>query len=273
MEISLSEINLTKTEQDEIERLLCNKKKGLSDLEQIWFLMDLVWDECLCDNVNLNLDNIGKFYSHPVWILNGLFIEQDKQSMGHREAIANWVSDKNFKNIVDYGGGFATLARLISNKDNKVSISIYEPYPSDYGLNRVAEQKNINFTDKLTNECDCLIATDVLEHVPDPIEHFVKMISSVKLDGYLVVANCFHPVIKCHLPQTFHYRYSFDIFAKILGLKVEGLLEGSHATIYKKVKNVNPNWKLIHTFIRLSNLLFSLLQKLKFILQPIRKMF
>jgi len=39
--------------------------------------MDLVWDDYGCDNKNLNWENIGKFYSHPVWLLNGLFIETD----------------------------------------------------------------------------------------------------------------------------------------------------------------------------------------------------
>ncbi|MFV9931190.1 MAG: hypothetical protein AB8V10_06410 [Francisella endosymbiont of Hyalomma asiaticum] len=65
------------------------------------------------------------------------------------------------------------------------------------------------------------------------------MIKSVKTDDYLVIANCFHPVIKCHLPQIFHLKYTLNQFVKILGLEDTGLLEDSHATIYKKVVDVN----------------------------------
>ena len=71
------------------------------------------------------------------------------------------------------------------------------------------------------------------------------MIKSVKTGVYLVIANCFYPVIKCHLPQNFHLKYTFNQFTKMLGLEVIGLLEDSHATIYKKVVDVNPNLQRI----------------------------
>jgi len=34
--------------------------------------MDLIWDDYECDNKKLDWEKIGKFYSHPVWLLNGL---------------------------------------------------------------------------------------------------------------------------------------------------------------------------------------------------------
>ena len=225
MKINLTDKNLTSIEKQEIEKLLKREKEGLNDLEQMWYLMDLIWDDFKCDNINLDWEKIGKFYSHPVWLLNGLFIEQHDVSMGHRHSISDWMVNKNLKNVVDYGGGFGTLARLIAQKDDNISMSIYEPHPSDFGLKRAEEFSNIEIIDTLDKKYNCLVSTDVLEHIPDPLKDFSNMIESVDIGGYLVIANCFSPVIKCHLPQNFHLRYSFNYFAKIMGLEVVGILK------------------------------------------------
>jgi len=272
MEIDLTDKNLTKTEKEEIENLLKRERQGLEDLEQMWYLMDLIWDDYKCDNKNLNWEKIGKFYSHPVWLLNGLFIEQHDVSMGHRHAISDWIVQNSFKNVVDYGGGFGTLARLVAQKDTNIKMDIYEPHPSEFGLKRAAAFDNINIIDNLESSYDCLMSTDVLEHVPDPLKDFESMIKSVKIGGYLVVANCFTPVIKCHLPQTFHLRYTFNQFAKIMGLEVVGVLEGSHATIFKKIEEKENNWEKIRFYEKLSKISFSIIEILKPILRPIKRM-
>ena len=273
MEINLLDKNLTPIEKEEIEKLLKREDKNIpNDLEQMWHLIDLVWDDHKCDNKNLNWDSIGKFYSHPVWLLNGLFIEQHEVSMGHRHAISDWIVENDFKNVVDYGGGFGTLARLVADKDQKIQMNIYEPHPSKFGIKRAAEFENINIIDKLESNYDCLMSTDVLEHVLDPLNDFAEMIQSVKVGGYLVVANCFLPVIKCHLPQDFHFRYSFNQFAKMMGLEVVGILEGSHATIFKKVKEVESNWFKIRFYEKLSKVLFPIIEVSKPILRPIKRL-
>ena len=271
MNIKLIDKNLTKIEKEEVEKLLKREKQGLDDLEQMWYLMDLIWDDYGCDNKNLDWQKIGQFYSHPVWLLNGLFIEQHDISMGHRHAISDWIVTNNFKDVVDYGGGFGTLARLIAEKNKDIKMNIYEPHPSEFGLKRASEFENIFIIDKLNKNYDCLVSTDVLEHVPDPLKDFSEMIKSVKINGYLVIANCFQPVIKCHLPQDFHFRYSFNIFAKMMGLEVVGLLENSHATIYKKTRTVDINWLKIRFLEKLSKIAFPLIEILKLVLRPIKR--
>lgn len=270
MEINLTDKNLTAIEKEEIEKLLKREDKNLqADLEQMWYLMDLIWDDYNCDAENLNWENIDKFYSHPVWLLNGLFIEQHEVSMGHRHAISDWIVKNNLKDVVDYGGGFGTLARLVAQKDETIKMNIYEPHPSDFGLKRAAEFENINIIGKLGVEYDCVMSTDVLEHVPDPLKDFSEMIDSVKLNGYLVIANAFFPMIKCHLPQDFHFRYSFNIFAKMMGLEVVGILEGSHATIFKKIKSVSYDWNTLRFYEKVSKVLFPIIDVSKKILSPI----
>ena len=273
MDIYLSDKNLTKIEKEEIEKLLKREKQGLDDLKQMWYLMDLIWDDYKCDNKTLDCEKLGAFYSHPVWLLNGLFIEQHDVSMGHRHAISDWIVKHGFKNVVDYGGGFGTLARLVAQKNNEIKMNIYEPYPSEFGLKRASEFENIYVIGKLEKNYDCLISTDVLEHVPNPLKDFSEMIKSVKMGGYLVISNAFYPMIKCHLPQNFHFRYSFNQFAKMMGLEVIGVLEGSHATIFKKRDEIEPNWNSIRFYEKLSRIAFPIIEILKPILRPIKRAF
>jgi 2-polyprenyl-6-hydroxyphenyl methylase/3-demethylubiquinone-9 3-methyltransferase len=126
----------------------------------------------------------------------------------------------------------------VASKNQNCNVEIFEPHSNDYTINSINELKNVKIVNQL-GKYDCLISTDVLEHVPDPLLTFREMIDSVVSEGYLIIANNFNPVIKCHLPRTFHLRYTFNCFAKLMGLQDVGMLKGSHATIYVK-KNVKP---------------------------------
>jgi 2-polyprenyl-3-methyl-5-hydroxy-6-metoxy-1,4-benzoquinol methylase len=269
--INITDKNLSLYEKNTLRKLLSKGNNRITDdLEQMWYLMDLIWDDYGCDNRNLDWDKIGKFYSHPVWLLNGLFIEQHDVSMGHRHAISDWVIKNNFKKVVDYGGGFGTLARLIAQKAPTTQMKIFEPHPSEFGLKRAEEFSNIEIIDTLDKKYNCLVSTDVLEHVPDPLKYFSNMIESVEVKGYLVIANHFSPVIKCHLPQTFHLKNTFNFFAKMMGLDVEGVLDGSHATIYKKIQKKN-NWNKVRFYEKLSKISYPIIETLKPILRPIKR--
>ena len=273
MDISYSGLTLSQAVKNEISRLLELVDPNKDDLENIWQLMDLVWDEYDCDNKKLNWDNIDKFYSHSVWLLNGLFIEQHALSIQHRDAISDWIADNtSISKILDYGGGFGTLARLIADKKPSLLVDIYEPHPSDYAKQKISEYRQIQFISNIEQKYDVLVSTDVLEHVPDPLKTFEKMILSVNDNGYLIIANNFFPVIKCHLPQTFHLRYTFNLFAKLMGLVVEGPLEGSHATIFTKRSDKTVNWPVVRLLEIGSKSLFPLIEFVKPGLRPIYRL-
>jgi 2-polyprenyl-6-hydroxyphenyl methylase/3-demethylubiquinone-9 3-methyltransferase len=205
--------------------------------------------------------------------LTGLFIEQDEDSLRNRQSIYNWIKQyhNDIKTVIDYGAGMATLAKILASSLPNLSINLYEPYPSQIVLARLSSYHNIQFVNQLKGDLyDCLISTDVLEHVPDPLSLLSEMINQVKPNGYLIIANCFYPVIKCHLPCTFHLRYTFNIFTRFMGLqRLETL--NDHIHIYQKGKMVTPNWQFVRFLEKLSKILYQFLEIIRGIYHQIKK--
>ncbi len=258
MNIAIDDQTLTEKERAEFQRLLARSNHNPPQLEDMLEILDTVWDELGCNNRQLDWNKIGEYYSHPVWLLNGYFIEQHDLSMRHRHAIADWITGyrHNIQSILDYGGGFGTLARLMSQKNSNLSVDIYEPHPTQVAIAKVKDFPNVSFVDSLDRQYDCLVSTDVLEHVSDPLNLFAQMIELVKVDGYLVIDNNFYPIIKCHLPETFHFRYTFDRFAELMGLKKLGCCEHTIAVIYQKQTDRDLDWQKIRQWEKISRLIF-----------------
>lgn len=254
--IDPSHYNLTHEERFAIDQQLV-EVGGDPSLEQLWSLMDQAWTRHACDNHSPNSDRLANFYSDPVWLLNGMFIEQHAVSMGHRQAITEAVAALAPSQVLDFGGGFGTLARLLAESLPQAEIAICEPYPPRHGIESCKPFSNIRFVPELSHQSvDVLVSTDVLEHVTDPLALLAAMVDAVRPGGHLFIANCFYPVILCHLPCTFHLRYSFDSFCHALGLEVLGPCEGSHATIYRRTHVVEPDLPRLRAMERRSQQLF-----------------
>lgn len=255
---NLDSYQLTVEERSVLEHLLDSYRGNLS-LESLWILMDRVWIDLGCDNIAPDKECLISFYKHPIWLLNGIFIEHDATSMAHRQAIAAKIASFEPASVVDFGGGFGTLARLVAERLPCSQVSICEPFPTPHGVESCKQFSNINFVRELNVESyDALVCTDVLEHVLSPIEVLVSMISAVRLGGHLLIANCFYPVILCHLPQTFHLRYSFNLFCEQLGLDYLGPCNGSHAHVYTRSRRIHPDWHILQSMERKSRMLFAL---------------
>ena len=265
--INYKKIDLSKYEEKEIEKLLKIKDFKETPLLDMWFLMDYIWEKFKCDNKKLNWEKISKFYSHPVWLLNGLFIENHKESIQHREKIVEYLQKNKIENIIDYGGGFGTLAKLISEKNVDSEIDIYEPYPSEFAIKRIKNYSNINIIKKTEKKYECLVQTDVLEHVEDVLLTLEKMTKMIENKGIALIGNCFYPCIKCHLPINMHFRYSFDFFAKQMGLiKIEQL---GYIGVYRKNEK-RFKLKNIKRYIILSKTYFLIYENLKILLKKIK---
>ena len=190
---------------------------GHPSLEQLWALMDEVWDKFECDPANMN-QAIHDFYSHPVWLLNGLFTERHELSLYNRELFADWVANLSPLRVAEIGGGFGCLARMIGRRVPKARVEIIEPHPNPVAIMRAKKSENVFYENSLVGLYDVMVATDVFEHVDDPLVLASETAQFLHVGGQYLIANCFSPVIKCHLPQTYHFRYSWDIALEAMGL-------------------------------------------------------
>jgi len=214
-----------------------HKYKGFPNLENLWKIMDEIWDEYNCDPFNYD-SRIEDFYSHPVWLLNGLFIEQDPESIKNKKVFTDWVCSKKQKKIADYGGGFGTLGRMIAKSCPDAEVVIIEPHPHQLAIERIKNIPNLSYKKKLEGNHDILIATDVFEHVLDPLALVAETSGYLNQNGHYLIANCFEPVIKCHLPQYYHFFHTFSKALHAMNFVI------SEKVIYGTVFKINKELSL-----------------------------
>ena len=235
---------LSDYERDYLETL----PSDLPTIQWVWDELDRVWDACGLNNrAPLSDQDVGSFYSHPVWIMNGIFTEADIVSKSHREKIANYFHQNNIMSVADYGGGSGCLASTLCKGYPDSRVHIIEPYPSPFFQKALSDFKQVRFFSKFQNQnYEAVIAQDVLEHVENPIEIAFQMTSHCASGGKVVFANCFEPCIKCHLPRTFYLRYTFKLLMKAMGLTYVGHIDGAqHALIFEKRGDLNLKRALI----------------------------
>ena len=224
---------LSDYERDYLETL----PSDLPTVQWIWDELDRVWDAYALNNLAPFSDqDVASFYSHPVWIMNGIFTECDPISLSHREKIANYFYQNNIMRVADYGGGSGCLASTFCKGHPEVRVDIIEPYPALFFKKALSNLGQIRFFPKFQNQnYEAVISQDVLEHVENPIEIAFQMASHWALGGKVIFANCFEPCIKCHLPKNFYLRYTFKVVMKAMGLTYVGHINGAqHALIFEK---------------------------------------
>ena len=207
---------------------------GYPALQDVWQLMDEQWVAHGCDPNNLD-ERVTAFYKHPVWMLNGLFIEQDEQSLKNRQVFTDWVVSQGPVRVADFGGGFGGLARLVGQALPGSQVEVVDPHPHPAAISLAESTPNVRFVPALSGEYDLLIATDVFEHVPDPIGLAGETAAFLKVGGQYLIANCFAPVILCHLPQLFYLNVSWDQAMKAMGLAPGEKVQYGRA--YRRVGN------------------------------------
>lgn len=225
------------------------------NLQELEKLLDESWIEYNCDPLKED-KKINKFYSHPVWLLNGLFIEQDKQSLFNREIILNWIKEQNPRRIADYGGGFGTLSRLIAKNLPDSMIEIIEPYPFKAAVAMNKDFTNLSYEKELSGVYDLIVSTDVFEHLFDPVKIANITAHSLKIGGYFLTSNCFAPVIKCHLPQHFHLDIGWDSVMEAMGLKKDSIV--GYGSAFKK--GCSLDLEASRRIEKMSKMIYSLLR-------------
>ncbi len=223
-------IHLTDEESEYLSKVF-QRFGGYPNLEQVWHLMDEQWIDLGCDPNNMD-ERVAAFYQHPVWMLNGLYVEHHDVSLEHRRAFTDWIIQQAPARVADFGGGFGGLARFVGRALPNTQVEVVEPHPRKVAVAMAANTPNVRFVPALTGEYDLMIATDVFEHVPDPIGLCAETASHLKVGGQYLIANCFEPVIKCHLPQLFHLEYGWDFSMRQMGLEPAELVQ--YGRVYRR---------------------------------------
>ena len=96
-----------------------DRYQGYPSLQQLWHLMDEQSQAHGCDPLQMD-ERVYTLYTHPVWLLNGLFIEQDPQSLANRQAFPNWVTKQAPIRVADFGGGFGGLAQKFESRSRQL---------------------------------------------------------------------------------------------------------------------------------------------------------
>jgi hypothetical protein len=192
---------------------------------------------------------VAAFYAHPVWLVNGIFTEVDAVSNQHRAALARFVAAQGESPVVDFGGGYGTLGRLLAAAVPAARIEVVDPYPSVLARSRSAAFPNLAHVSRLPSAAGTVIAQDVLEHVDDPVELAAQLVAAARVGALLVFANCFEPSIKCHLPQTFHLQQTFTQLMRLLGCRPLGPVPGcEHALAFRKRRDARPGPGVLAAF-------------------------
>lgn len=231
--------------------------------EWVWSELDRVWHAFGLDN-RLPLSNqpIGEFYGHPVWLMNGVFSAADPTSSAHRSSIADFVASSTLTRVADYGGGFGELARAVTERSPESTVTIVEPFPSAVAQSRLRANERVEFADRIDGHFDVVIAQDVLEHVEAPVKLAAELAGAVRPGGVVIFANNFTPVIECHLPRTFHLRYTFRLVMSAMGLRYRGRIDGAeHAQVFEVSDSIRP--RLARAVGLGSQLLWPLLRPLR----------
>ena len=139
--------------------------------------------------------------------------------------------------VADIGGGFGGFAGLALALPEARRGCRASPSPAAIAL--AAKTPNVCHVDDLTGTYDLLIATDVFEHVGDPISLAATSSTHLRIGGHFLIANCFSPVIACHLPQLFHFSFGWDQVMRSMGLDPLQFIQ--YARVFRRTGDLNPN--------------------------------
>ncbi len=226
-------------------------------------LLNQVWDDMGLDSFDVDKELLNKYYQHPIWLQNGLWIESDDPSLLNRWSLAQLATGKQIQ-VLDYGGGIATVGKLISLANSEAEIDVYAPFSFSYTQNSLKDFLAVKLVGDLgKKKYDYVYSVVVLEHIQEPIQFLLKINPLVKKGGKLVIAWNFRPGVKAHLPQNFHLRYTLkSLIMPTLGFRLVKDKSG-FGLVYKKVKSLEEVSLITKMYLSISEIAFPFLNRIR----------
>jgi len=225
-------------------------------IEKLWNEMDRVWLDCLKKHKSKFTDAFfAEYYSHPVWCLNSVFSSVDPESVRNREALIRAITSLEVKTVSDMGGGYGVFLQMLKQKCPDLKVILCEPYLSEQ-IESELSNKEINVSRQVPEQVDAYIFIDVLEHLVEPLSYLHNILKVASSNSYFIFGNCFHPVIKCHLPSTFYLRHTFPLASRLMGLTFIGNVKNAeYMQIYRRKSNSSLNPRIVAIIARIISLL------------------
>jgi ubiquinone/menaquinone biosynthesis C-methylase UbiE len=211
-------------------------------IEELWGILDRVWEDMKVHGGNQH--SLNDYYSHPIWLYNGLMMEVDQVCVKKRYEIVSLAKKFHPQSILDMGGGTGALLKIAHEelptalKLDLVDISRKLKGCICEGLRPFGR---IRVLDCSSPPYDIVFSTEVMEHLPNPFKALSAINHSLKPGGVLIGTWSFYPMIKAHLPGNLCLARFFHKFIPLFGFRLlEAVKNGSFIFIFEKIKDLGP---------------------------------
>ncbi len=247
---------------EDVENYVIQYLHSPPTIEELWRILDRVWEDMKVNGGNQH--SLIDYYSHPIWLYNGLVTEVDQVSVKKRYEIVSVAKKFHPQSILDMGGGTGVLLKM-AHEELPTALRLDLVDISTKLKGRICEILRpfgrIRVLDHSAPPYDIVFSTEVMEHLPNPFQALSTVNHSLKRGGVLIGTWSFYPMIKAHLPANLCLARFFHRLIPLFGFRfLETVKNGSLIFIFEKIKDLGPvRFKILENILISGRPLFRLL--------------
>lgn len=207
------------------------------DIRTLWRILDRVWDDLGTDAGDSA--SLESYYSHPIWLFNGLVVEHDPACRAEKYATVELARSVSPRRILDFGGGTGSLLKITHERiEGAETLDLLEASPWHEAIaNGLADYPKISIVREANGPYDVVFCTEVMEHLPDPFAALVEINWLLPIDGLLIATWSFFPMMKAHLAANFHLEILLHRIIFLLGFRLARRAGGDKPIfVFRKVR-------------------------------------